>query len=254
MTSEKTESHALLDELVRLALAETSPTIRQALLAQITLITNKFLASKDVHFSTDILVRLSAEIPVKAQMLEATIRVIFWVARGLILRLADTEQVLERLLALLPNTSYGPSAARGFGILLAPDEIISKDNGCTIRLLAKQKAFHICVPHIARDFRNAETTAKTNYLIALSGVIKYIPTEVLMPQLDTLLPLLLQSLDLQDPEVKAATIETLTIVSQESPAAVEGHVSSLVNRLLKAAADPKTNIAVRFPDFFLFSN
>lgn len=247
--SQNTESHALLEELVRLALEEASPTIRQALLAQITLITNKFLASKDVHFATDVLVRLSADIPVAAQTSEASIRVIFRIARGLILRLADTEKVLERLLALLPNASSGSSAARGFGILLAPDEIISKENGCTIRLLAKQKAFHICVPHIAQDFRNAETTAKTNYLIALSGVIKYIPTEVLMPQLDTLLPLLLQSLDLQDPEVKAATIVTLTIVSQESPAAVEGHISSLVNRLLKAAADPKTNIAVSFSWF-----
>lgn len=242
--SENTKTLVLLDELVRLALEETSTTIRQALLAQITLITNKFLASKDVHLSTDVLVRLSADIPVEDQKSEASIRIIFWIARGLILRLADTEKVLEHLLALLPNVRYGASAARGFGVLLAPDEVISKDNGCTIRLLAKQKAFHICVPHIARDFRNAESTAKTNYLIALSGIIKYIPTEVLMPQLDTLLPLLLQSLDLQDPEVKAATIETLTVVSQESPAAVEGHISSLVNRLLKAAAEPKTNIAV----------
>ncbi|SLM40704.1 MMS19, C-terminal [Lasallia pustulata] len=241
--SENTKTLVLLDELVRLALEETSTTIRQALLAQITLITNKFLASKDVHLSTDVLVRLSADIPVEDQKSEASIRIIFWIARGLILRLADTEKVLEHLLALLPNVRYGASAARGFGVLLAPDEVISKDNGCTIRLLAKQKAFHICVPHIARDFRNAESTAKTNYLIALSGIIKYIPTEVLMPQLDTLLPLLLQSLDLQDPEVKAATIETLTVVSQESPAAVEGHISSLVNRLLKAAAEPKTNIA-----------
>lgn len=243
---QNTLSHALLDELVRLALEEAFPTIRQVLLAQITLITNKFLTSKDVQFSTDILVRLSADIPRATQTSEASIRVIFWMARGLILRLTDTEKVLECLLALLPDASYGLSAARGFGILLAPDEIISKENGCTIRLLAKQKVFHVCVPHIAQAFRKAESTAQTNYLIALSGIIKYIPTEVLMPQLDTLLPLLLQSLDLQDPEVKAATIETLTVVSQESPAAVEGHISSLVNRLLKAAADPKTNIAVSF--------
>ena len=243
-SSGQADSYVLLNELVRIALDETSPSLRQAILAQITLITNKFLASKDVHYSTEILLRLSVDIPVAAQISEASIRVVFWIARGLVLRLANTEQVLERLLALLPNASHGPYAARGFGVLLEPDEIISKENGCTIRLLAKQRVFHICVPHIARDFRNAETAAKTNYLIALSGIIKYIPTEVLMPELDILLPLLLQSLDLEDLEVKAATMETLTLVSQESPAAIEGHISSLVNRLLKAAADPKTNIAV----------
>ena len=57
-----------------------------------------------------------------------------------------------------------------------------------------------------------------------------------MPEISTLLPLLLQSLDLPETDVKAATIETLGIILVESPEAVEEHMASLVSRLLKAAA------------------
>ncbi len=65
-----------------------------------------------------------------------------------------------------------------------------------------------------------------------------------MPEIETLLPLLLQSLDLQDPDVQAATMENLMTVSQENPKAVEGHISSLTSRLLKAAAETKGNVSV----------
>ncbi|KAL8641640.1 MAG: hypothetical protein Q9228_001566 [Teloschistes exilis] len=65
-----------------------------------------------------------------------------------------------------------------------------------------------------------------------------------MAEIDTLLPLLLQSLDLPDQDVKAATIDSLIVVCQESPKAVEGHAQSLTARLSQAAADSKKDTAV----------
>ena len=231
----------LLAELVRLALAEDVPPIRQAILRQIGLLTNKFLPSQETKDITNYMRNLVSGLLETTTLSENAVRVVFWEARGLVLRLAQTEEIIERLLALLSNTEYGLASARGFGMLLAPDEILSKENGAKIRLLAKQKVFNICVPTIARDFRRANTSIKPNYLIALSGILKHMPTEVLMPEIDTLLPLLLQSLDLEDAGVKAATIQSLTVISQESPKAVEGHMGSLVSRLLKSASDPKVN-------------
>jgi len=233
----------LLAELVRLALAEDVPAIRQAVLRQIGLLTNKFVPPTETNDMTNYLRILISCLLETATLSENAVRVIFWEAKGLVLRLAHTEEVLERLLSLLPNAHYGLASGRGFGLLLAPDEILSKENGAVIRLLAKQKVFNICVPSIAKDFRNAEISIKPNYLIALSGILKHMPTEVIMSEIDTLLPLLLQSLDLEDSDVKAATIQSLTVVSQESPKAVEGHMGSLVSRLLKSAADPQLNTA-----------
>ena len=193
--------------------------------------------------------------PLKASQLSASsissikcTPVVFWIAKALLLRLSRTQEVLEHILSSLSNELSGPANARGFGTLLAPDEILSKEHGAITRLLARQKVFNLCVPRIAADFRTADNFAKPNYLIALSGILKYVPTEVIMSDITTLLPLLLQSLDLPDQGVKAATIESLLTISQESPEAVEAHVGTLTNRLLRSAGNPKENIAVCLPE------
>ncbi|MCJ1386511.1 hypothetical protein MMC17_009637 [Xylographa soralifera] len=170
-----------------------------------------------------------------------SIRAVFWIAKGLLLRLADADELLHRLLGLLNNKIYGNTAARGFALLLAPDEIVSKENGAVIRLLAKQKVFSICMPEIANAFRKSDTTLKSNLLIALSGILRSTAIEVLMPEIETLLPLLLQSLHFDDSEVKAASIETITTICEENPVVIQEHISSLVSQLLKCAADPKSN-------------
>ena len=175
-------------------------------------------------------------------MTENTIRIIFWVSKALVLRLAHTDHVLPHLLSLLSSPDHGLASARGFSLLLAPDEILSKENGATIRLLAKQRVFNICVPRLASDFRAAAPSNKPNYLIALSGILAYVPTSVLMPEIDTLLPLLLQSLDLPEADVRAATIDSLTTIVAENPSAVESHIHSLVTRLLAAAGDRKGSL------------
>ncbi|KAL6720704.1 hypothetical protein ACLMJK_002629 [Lecanora helva] len=225
----------LLSELVRLALVEDVPALRQATLRQIGLLINKFLPPQKTKEVVPMIQSLTSGMFETTMTSENAVRVLFWEAKGLILRLAHTEEVLDRLLALLPHPTHGQATARGFGLLLAPDEILSKENGANIRLLAKQKVFNICIPSIAKAFRAAETSTKPNYLIALSGVLKNMPTDIIMPEIATLLPLLLQSLDLNDADVQAATIQSLAVISQESPEAVEGHMGSLVTRLLKAA-------------------
>lgn len=230
------------------------PAIRNAILRQVGLLTNKFLTTEQTSFATELLWdkdRLLLEALLSdgsRDLIEATggtensIRTTFWISKSLVLRLAQTEKVLGRLLALLSIPNQGLHCARGFGLLLAPDEALSKENGAQIRLLAKQRIFNFCIPKIAQSFRTADSSLKPNYLIALSGILKYVPTEILMTEIETLLPLLLQSLDLNDQEVKAATIESIIVISQESPSAVEGHISSLINRLLKTAESRNTTI------------
>lgn len=226
--------------------------IRNAILRQIGLLINKFFTTEQTSYAAELLWDKDALL-LEALLLdgsggliearggtENSIRTTFWISKSLVLRLAQTEKVLDRLLALLSIPNHGLHCARGFGLLLAPDEALSKENGAQIRLLAKQRVFNFCVPKIAKGFRAADTSLKSNYLIALSGILKYVPTDILMTEIETLLPLLLQSLDLNDQEVKAATIESIIVISQESPSAVEGHISSLIKRLLKTAESRNT--------------
>ena len=200
---------------------------------------NKFLSPHETDAVLEVFRKLVSGLSQTTNASENAARVVFWIARGLILRLAHTDEILEILLNLLSVRECGVVCARGFRLLLAPDEVLSKENGANIRLLAKQKVFSICMPTVAKEFRIAEPATKSNYLVALSGILKHMPTGVVMPEVDTLLPLLLQSLDLEDSDVKIATIQTLTTMSQENPKAVDGHVGSLVSRLLRCVTYPE---------------
>ncbi|KAL8943961.1 MAG: hypothetical protein Q9211_000779 [Gyalolechia sp. 1 TL-2023] len=243
MGDDDTDLEKIISELTRLAILESVPVIRSYILKQIALLVNRSSLPEGFHWTFNIM-----RDPLRASQLHADTTstfdvspVIFWVAKALLFKDLRTEEVLEHVLGLLPNTSHGSAYARGFGTLLAPDEILSKEHGAVIRLLAKQKVFSICVPRIAADFRTAESVARPNYLIALSGILRHVPREVMMMEVATLLPLLLQSLDIPDQEVKAATIVNLAMIGQESPGAVEAHIGTLINRLLQSASNVRTS-------------
>ena len=203
---------------------------------------NKILPPSSLPTILDLLESPTSGLLTTSPLTDNTIRTIFWISKALILRLSFTSEILTDLLSLLSSSHHGLSSARGFSLLLAPDEILSKENGGAIRLLAKQRVFNICIPRLASEFRSTDNAAvKQNYLIALSGVLKYVPTDVLMPEITTLLPLLLQSIEVPEADVKVATIDTLTVILTESPQAIEGHVTSLATRLLNAAKGRKEN-------------
>jgi DNA repair/transcription protein MET18/MMS19 len=82
---------------------------------------------------------------------------------------------------------------------------------------------------------------KANYLVALSSILRSVPSEVILPELPELFPLLLQSLDLEDADVKKATIGTLYVTITESPGAAKEHLKSLITRLLKTASELTVN-------------
>lgn len=231
----------LLDALVQMALSGDISHVHRAIDQQVGLLVNKFFPLEHVSDALHQFERICADLRNMEAPAENSVRVGFWLAKGLLLRSLEVDKILRKLLQLLAIPHCSLLAAQGFALLLAPDEILSRENGASIRLLAKQKVFNTCTATIAPVFRDSNTSMKPNYLIALCGLSKYVPTEVLMPQIDELLPMLLQSLELDDMEIKAATIENLRVVCLESPTAIEGHAGSLVNKLLKSVKATRQN-------------
>ncbi|KAJ5766214.1 uncharacterized protein N7511_003830 [Penicillium nucicola] len=245
---------ALLSDLVSRSVSSTEPATHQAYLRHVALLVNKFLSKQDLPIAEklfDSLVQSSGE-----KLSPATIRTVFWLSKALVLRLAPTTtHVLTSLLALIssPDQQTSTTAAQGFAILLGEDDIISPTNGATIRLLCRQRLFTTVIPLISSRIREvniagtddsaAATKApnhiKPAHLTALAGILSTIPTALVMPELPTLLPLLLQSLDLQTADsiaVRTATLDTLAVIIRDNGVVVIdqcGHVSSLVTRLLK---------------------
>ncbi|KAF3938488.1 hypothetical protein ABW19_dt0205283 [Dactylella cylindrospora] len=236
--------HQFLDRLFILAQFPFSPGHRRALLRLIAIIVNKHLNSPaDRDFlakSTDAMWESvkSADSPDSAFNLPA----LFWIAKALALKNDKlAEPIVARLLELLDSEALGATVGRGFEVLLSDDPLLSKENYAVIRLLSKQKLFVFCVPKLVEGFKSASPTAKRNYLQALSNIIRHVPSKLVLAEINTLLPLLLQSLDLQDPEIKTASIDTLSVTITEATELVSEHVSSLITRLIAASSPSEVN-------------
>ncbi|EFR02147.1 hypothetical protein MGYG_05149 [Nannizzia gypsea CBS 118893] len=264
----------LLRKTIKASISEESdPSTQLALARHVALLANKFLSKEEVQCASDILFSL---IPPSSStaLLQQTIRTIFWLSKALILRLApSTIQILTSLLDLLdsPDPKTSELCARGFSMLLSEDSILNVKNGATIRLLVKQKVFTTVIPLISARVHDANISAtahdesslrkshsKESYLTALSGLLSTIPSSLVMTKLPTLLPLLLQTLDLNpaadtssaepspttSSNIKSATLKTLAIVIHENGVQVIneiGYVEDLVTRLLRAATIHRKN-------------
>ena len=74
---------------------------------------------------------------------------------------------------------------------------------------------------------------RSNYLIAISNIVANFPKEILLPELSSLLPLLLQSLGLKSPVLRANAINTLYVMVIESPEIVSSQLEEMIPALLR---------------------
>lgn len=234
-------------DLVSFASTSENPAVVQSCLLQVALYINKHVETADLGFVDDLLSQRLSTLRVEpmdeAETPDFDVRLLFCLIKALILRLAPkTNLYLTSLVELLDPHMYPlqvcRKAAMGFATILSSDDVLSKNNGVQIRLLAPQRVFQTLTPLISDKFKASQSPEeKENYLIALSGILASVPSEIVMPELPTLLPLLLQSLDITDQMVKIATLETFAVVISSNPAALEesGHIPALVKRLLSVA-------------------
>jgi DNA repair/transcription protein MET18/MMS19 len=217
-----------------LSAAQLDPS-HGVLLRHITLLINKFANPKTMQS-----VLREADLDVDALLSEASptpqqISLSFAVVKALLIQgksSALTSTYLQLLLNLLPTISA--SSARLFTTLLAPDDILSKQNHCAISGLYKQKAFSQLVSPIVTATRTASAEAKQNYLLALSALLAHLPYALLEPALPSLVAPLLQTLDLRDSAVKASSLLIFESLLMHSPTLVAEHAASLITRLLNS--------------------
>lgn len=236
----------MLDQLARFTLREDiSTVVRNGSLRQISLLVNKFVPPAS---SQPAMSKLMGFIDPRTlpesdhSERERKIRILFAVTKGLLLRTDPSiNTLLPHLLDCLRITDLSRLVARGFSSLLMPDDLLTKQNHCTIFPLHKQRVFFIVIPTITACFNTASDYMKKHFLIAVSGIVYWLPFQIIETELKTLLPLLLQSLTAvgDEPAVKAATIETFQTILSERPKALEEHASSLIDRLLSCTVSTK---------------
>jgi DNA repair/transcription protein MET18/MMS19 len=221
--------------------------IRIACLQQLSLVLNKFTPASEIKHTLEPLLQGPHGLLSSIASNPTSIQILFAVLKGLVLRNAPgLNEIFSSLTTALMDAQNGTAVAHGFATLLQLDDILTKENHCTISPLHKQKMFATLVPDITNGFRLADASTKKNYLIALAGIIRWLPYAVLEPQLAALTTLLLQTLDVAGEEdVKAGTIDTLTTILAENPKIVEEHASSLISRLLTCSSSKSNSAIVR---------
>lgn len=241
----------LLDRLASVAKSQHAPQlVRLAALRHASLVTNKFIPSASLEQTLAQTKSDSSSLLGESRTAES-IMLAFAIAKGLVVQGKSAKYAsayIQSLLQLLSDSVYGDITGRGFVTLLAVDDIIVKENHCNISGLYKQRTFSQTVPAISAATKEANPLAKPNYLVALSGILRWLPYSIIESSLTSIVLLLLQSLDLKEQahqDVKAATLSTLEIVITESPDSLAEHAPSFISRLLACTTAPRNNTAVR---------
>ena len=216
-------------------------TVIQGLLQHLTLLVNKFLPVSSLDAAAALVLQEVPNPEVNTSWSARYGMAMFAVARGLVWRLYRVDDILHMLFSLVRDPSSGAEAARSFEVLYASDEVLSRERGAVIRPLAKQRIFSISLPIIANAVREPEFAVKNNHLLALCAMLKHVDTSLLFPEMATVVPLLLQIMDLEDGAAKSGAIRVLAAMVQEDPSALEHHAASLTNRLLKITTSNQAN-------------
>ncbi|NWZ35499.1 MMS19 protein, partial [Brachypodius atriceps] len=167
------------------------------------------------------------------------------VTKALVLRYHPLSSCLtDKLLGLLGDTELGPAAADGFSLLMAESsDVLHKGCHADVRIMYRQRFFTDNVPKLVQGFHGAHPDVKANYLKGLSHVLNHLPKPVLVTELPTLLPLLLEALSCSDRVVQLSTLSCLHPLLLEAPQVMSLHVNTLVTKFLDLTSSP--TMAVR---------
>ncbi|GAA5888696.1 hypothetical protein JCM6882_009055 [Rhodosporidiobolus microsporus] len=171
------------------------------------------------------------------------LRMWIWISKSLILRSSPLGYTfVTQLLTLFPDAVLGRAAAEGLGVIAGEgDGVLVKEKGAVIRLLYKQRFFAFLLPHLIAGYKDTcgHADAQAVYLVALSSLLQHIPKQLTLSELPKLLPLLVTSLDLPDPLLRANVIDALTVLVKEVPTEVERQIVGMVGKVLKGLTGEK---------------
>ncbi|QEU58993.1 Met18 [Kluyveromyces lactis] len=181
------------------------------------------------------------------------LEIICWINKGLVMKnSALATKLTDHLFSLLSDEKVGNKVAHLFEILVLDLLIFQRFKKVSwnnnIRLIYKQKFFNHIAQKMVNAFKSSDNmTIKSNYLTAVSLVLKNTPSNITISYITDLLPLLLQALELENIEVRISSLETLKNTVNQMSQLVTEHVHSLVPLLLNLLVPSKySNVNVRF--------
>lgn len=147
--------------------------------------------------------------------------------------LSCSDSLVERMVSALTSPLHGRKVAQSFRILLVNSDLITQRNGCTLRLMRNQVLYEQSMKRLLSLWRvSKDKIVKENALIAIAGVLAYMPEAILQENVDHFFPAALSGTDIQNEEWSKSTFITIirTLVPL-CPKTIESHLDSVINRM-----------------------
>ncbi|KAJ3262262.1 hypothetical protein HK103_002675 [Boothiomyces macroporosus] len=156
-----------------------------------------------------------------------------WIAKALVVKLDPKGiEMATVLLDFLNDESVGQFASDSLQTIVHDDEegVLTKRSFAITR-----KFFNHCLPLLIAKFHAAQPSTKKYHLLALSHLLCNISNSSLITELPKLFPMLIQSLSLDEPKLKLATLTTFNLMAKETPSLLAQQIDTMVSSLLKMA-------------------
>ncbi|KAK4011886.1 hypothetical protein OUZ56_020995 [Daphnia magna] len=172
-----------------------------------------------------------------------TVCLFVWITKALLMRsYSKLDQSIQELVEFLNDPTHGYLVAEGFKTILGEtEECLNFDSHANIRLMYRQRFFQEVVPRLLKLYRESPSCNKSACFAAIANQLAFIPEGVLVAHITTLIPLLIQCLNIEQPDqLIISTITAFMGLMSDNVNAIEEYISSLVPRLLTLAKDGLT--------------
>ena len=165
-----------------------------------------------------------------------------WITKALVMRNHIQQTVfLKFLVDTLHDSELASSAADGFKLILCDDSkltdgIFSNTSGATRTVMYQQRFFTMSLPLLLADYHNAGSEMKRSYVIALSHLMQFVPHQILLPEIPCLMPVLLQSLNSEQPLIWLTILHTLTELIVDNSKIFQSYLDDLLPKVLALSA------------------
>ncbi|XP_048585131.1 MMS19 nucleotide excision repair protein homolog [Nematostella vectensis] len=160
-----------------------------------------------------------------------------WLTRALVTRSHPmAQEFVQKVLHLLDDVSVGRVAADGFYVIVSDcDDVMNQAMHADIKMMYKQRFFMETLPLLLKGFHDTRPECKYLYLCALSHLLQWIPKQVLLTEIPTLMPMLIQALSRDEPSLLLSTLQTLYSLVFDAPEVISRQVTSLIPNFLELA-------------------
>lgn len=165
------------------------------------------------------------------ELKQHTVHFQIWMTKALVMRgYAKSQYFLENLTHLLTHDEIGQFIGERYQILVSKyEDILITENFCDVKIFYKQRVFE----YLLRQNINLTSTTRQNYLIALVHLLEQMPEELLFLHLTELVPLLIESLSLNNEHLVLWALTSFKLLLDTKHDVFSDNLQCVIPRLMQ---------------------